>query len=316
MMRRILLSAFMAVTTLSIAEAKTLRVNNAPGSGAQYTNFEDAQKDAEDGDVIIFDGSSTSYGDITVSKKLTIQGPGYFLGTNNTTSEGIETATFGNVNVRAAGAKIRGIVVPNWGSHINLRADEIEVSGCYVTAISLCANFSYTDQCINNCIIRHNYIMGSIAGDSYSAPANYILVTNNIFKSISGIANMNKSTISRNTIIYGYDVSYRQLSDCIFEYNIGPIPGDYWENKNNTVRENLETNHKPYQNTQNDSAVREIDSSLMAEPGVFTHGAFSGNDPYVLSGLVSGPRIQDIEMPESVVQGENMEVSVKIAVTQ
>ena len=45
-------------------------------------------------------------------------------------------------------------------------------------------------------------------------------------------------------------------------------------------------------------------------------GGFSCEDPYVLSGLPSGVRIEDIEMPESVVQGEDMKVTVKIGVSK
>lgn len=315
MIKKILLAIVAMSSPFAMTEAKTLRVNNVPGSGAQYSNFDDAQSAASEGDVIIFDGSNTNYGNITVSKKLTIQGPGYFLSENDVTSEGIEYAEFESITVTAEGAKISGVVVDNWGGGIDLRANNVVVTNCYTCYITVCENFSYTDESISNCIISQNYIFGGIRGDSYSAPANYMQVSNNVMKGINSFANLNKSTISRNTIIFS-DVSYRQITDCIFEYNIGPILGDYWANKDNTVRENIECSNEPYKGTKDDKAIKEVDASLMPTEGVFTHGAFSGTNPYVLSGLPSGPRIQDIEMPESVVQGENMKVTVKIAVTQ
>lgn len=300
------------IVSVFMADAKTLRVNNVSGSGAQYSSFDEAYAAASEGDIIIFDGSYTSYGDIVVEKKLTIQGPGYFLGVNNTTNEGIECAEFGKIELRADGSKVTGIVA----NSIYLKANDLVVTRCYVSIISVCEQFSYTDQSISNGIIHQNYITGRIDGDSYSAPANYMQISNNIMKGFYGLGNLNKSTISRNTIIFNYDISYRQLTDCIFEYNIGPIPGDYWANENNTVLNHIESDREIYKDTKNDKEVKEVDSSLMSKKGVFTHGAFSGDDPYVLSGLLSGPRIQDIEMPESVMQGDNMKVSVKIAVTQ
>ena len=82
--------------------AATLRVNNLNGSGAQYTTFEEAHSAAQDGDVIIVDGTPKSYGQINISKKITVQGPGYFLGVNDATKEGYSPATFDEINLKSA----------------------------------------------------------------------------------------------------------------------------------------------------------------------------------------------------------------------
>lgn len=168
-------------------------------------------------------------------------------------------------------------------------------------------------------MIHQNYIRGGITGDSYSAPASYFQVSNNVFYGIDSIGYLNKSTISHNTVLFSHDTSFRKLTDCIYEYNISPIPGDYWANENNTVRENIEIgrmNDAGYNNCKYDGDVKTLDAGLQPAKDVFSHGAFSGNDPYVLGGLTTGPRIQDIEMPESVVQGDNMNVTVVIGVSR
>lgn len=320
-MKKILSSVVIALTFFSTALATTFRVNNVPGSGAQFTNFADAQEAASDGDVIIFDGSKTSYGDIEITKKLTIKGPGFFLDGNKITSEGYECAEFDKITVKAEGTVLSGVVLNNAtvGKGISLEASEVVVTRCYVGFITVCEPYSYTQESISNCIIHQNFIIGGISGDSYSAPANYMQITNNIFWGINCIANLNKSTISHNTVVFGYDISFRQLTDCIYEYNISPIPGDYWANKNNTVRENIEIESKRYsvyKDCKFDGDIKEMEAGLQPVQGVCSHGAFSGNDPYVLSGLTTGPRIQDIEMPESVVQGDNMNVTIKIGVSR
>lgn len=318
-MNKIISFVLAVMATALTVSAETFRVNNVPGSGAQFTNFADAQDAASDGDVIIFDGSKTSYGKIEVSKKLTIKGPGFFLEENGKTTEGYECAEFDNIDVNAAGAVISGVVVDTYSGGINLKADDIVITRCYVSYISLCESYSYTEQSISNCIIHQNYIFGRIEGDHYSAPANYIQVTNNVMLGVTFIGNMNQSVISHNTIVFRYDVDYRQLSDCVFEYNLCPKPGTGYGNENITFRENIETAtlyYSPYKDCKFDGDVKEVDLTQQPTPGVVSHGAFSGDSPYVLSGLTTGPRIEDLEMPATVVQGQDMKVTVKISVAQ
>lgn len=152
-MKKTLFSVIFGLALCSTAPAATFRVNNAPGSGAQFTNFADAQEAASDGDVIIFDGSATSYGDIEITKRLTIKGPGFFLDENQTTTEGVEYAAFNNVKVKAAGTMISGIVVNEdaiSGSGVKLLADDIVVTRCYVGYIIVSESYSYSDQSISN----------------------------------------------------------------------------------------------------------------------------------------------------------------------
>lgn len=310
MFKKILLVVVAAVIPFFMTEAKTLRVNNIPGSGAQYTNFKDAQDAASDGDIIIFDGSNTNYGKIEVVKKLTIQGPGYFLQENNASSENFSEACFEAITVNAAGAKLIGIVVTGHeDGGITLKANNIVVTRCKISIITLKKDNSFSDEAISNCIIHQNYITIRIQSDTYSAHATNMQITNNIIYAYTFMG-MDYSTISRNTFLRA---SYSYMNHNVYEYNTGSILVNGSDHEKNIISENIS---HTYNSTQNDKLIKEEEASIMPTPGVFTHGAFSGTDPYVLGGLPTGPRIQDIEMPETVVQGENLNVSVKIAVTQ
>ncbi len=294
------------------ASAATLRVNNTGGSGAQYSTFEAAQEAAQDGDVIIFDGSNTSYGNIVVKKQITLQGPGYFLDINDSTKEGYAPAKFDEVNLSCDGAKITGLYVD--GS-VNMRANNLIVTRCYIKSVSLCPSYSYTDNHITNGILHQNYILYGISGDSYSASATYMQVTNNIIARGTNVmlCNMDNSVISRNTAINS-EAGVRQLTNCVIENNISyDIESESWENKNNTYSNNYSFGsaaNKLYE-SRNDASIKEVDASIATDKG-----AFSGEDPYVLSGLTTGPVLQDVIIPESVVQGEDLKVTVKIGTSR
>lgn len=303
------------MTTLTTTGA-TIRVNNTEGSGAQFNNFEDAQEAANDGDVIVFDGSDKSYGKITVSKKLTIKGPGYYLPQNETSSAESNPAGFTQIDIIKDGVTICGVNVDDWGGGINVRANDVVVTRCYATVISLSKDYSFSDKAITNCVIHQNFI-GRISCDSYSQEPSYIQITNNIIK--YSIGKVSSSVISRNTIMTEKPAS--TTANTVFENNIiRGFDSDLY--KNNTIGDNYiipDTDTEKRYNAaiySTDMKIKEIDSSLVESDGVFKYGAFSGDDPYVLSGLSSGVRIQDIEMPESVVQGESMKVTVKIGVSR
>lgn len=306
-----------AAGTLLIAtgvSAETLRVNNAVSAGAQFTTFEDAMNAAKEGDVILIEASAVSYGDLVVNKKVTVKGPGYFLGENNISSEGEATAMCDNVSLKADGAKITGMVVDR---QIRMEADYLVVTRNYVAGgISLCENYSYTQDHISNGVIHQNFIRTALSGDNYSASAENMQVTNNIISGDASatVANMTNSVISRNTLI-GNGPGCSWLTNCVIEWNIGCQIDK--ADGNNSIANNYDIGTYEanglygsfYQRT--DSSVKDTDATLAADKG-----AFSGDDPYVLSGLPAGPYIQDIEMPESVVKGEDLKVTVKIGISK
>lgn len=309
----VLILAAVALTAQQSAAAATFRVNNTAGSGAKYTTYEAAEDAASDGDVIIVDGSKTSYGKIVIKKKITLKGPGYFLNENGSTNEAADPATFDEIKVQAEGAVLTGLDITGGNGEIYLQRNNIVVTRCFVQRIYTSVPNSYTDKFISNCVIHQNYIRYGILGDSYSAPAIYFQITNNIFPGGSNTTwyNLDHATISRNTVVPSYDSGFANLTNCVIENNICPeIKVEDGTTFSNNYIVIPGENKSPYYGKVNnlDRNVKAIDEKLTT-----TQGAFSGNDPYVLSGLPTGPVIQDIIMPESVVKGETLNVTVKIA---
>ncbi|MDE7148452.1 MAG: hypothetical protein K2O20_08735, partial [Duncaniella sp.] len=62
-----------------------------------------------------------------------------------------------------------------------------------------------------------------------------------------------------------------------------------------------------YSSKYTDRNIKDVDASLS-----LTAGAFAGSDPYVFSGLGENPVVSDIEMPQSVVKGEDLKVTVRL----
>ncbi len=308
----ILIAGIAAPVAMSAA---VLRVNNVAGTGAEYTTFEAAHDASKDGDVIIVDGTDTSYGKITISKKITVQGPGYFLDVNDVTKEGYSPASFSEVDIVCDGAKITGLHVDG---DIKMSADNLVVTRCYAHWIKLCEAYSYTQDHISNGIIHQNYVLYGICGDSYSASATEMQVTNNIIANGYNVqfANMSHSVISRNTSISS-ESGVRQLTNCVIENNIcNYIENDYWENKYNTYTNNYDLSSYDTRDVYGtgavtDAAVKTGDAKIAADAG-----AFSGTDPYVLSGLSTGPVLKDVIIPESVAQGEDLKVTIVIGTSR
>lgn len=310
-MKKLLLPFAIALLAQQTLSAETFRVNNTPGSGAQYTTFDAAQSAASDGDVIIVDGSATSYGKIVVTKKITLKGPGYFLDQDESMNEAANPAKFEEIKVQAEGATLTGLYVTD---DINLLNNNIVVTRCNVPTIYLSKQYPKSENAISNCIIHQNFIIYGIRSDySNALRSTYFQITDNIISSGGNVTfyRLDHATISRNTICPHYSSAATELTNCVFENNICPdLTNSATTANGNTYNNNLFLNSTPYGDINYYSTDRDV--KAIDEIFTTTQGAFSGDDPYVLSGLPSGPMIQDVIMPESVAKGENLKVTVKI----
>lgn len=303
MKRLTLLLCFVA--TVVCANAKILRVSNVNGSTAPYSTVKAALEAAETGDVIMVDASPDSYGDVEINKSVTIQGPGFWLLENNISQEGCTTATFGTITLSAEGIKISSVNV-SWGIRCNGQSNWI-ITRCKMGIIRFNSH-EYRG------VLHQNYIIGDINGgytasgvnDPYNV-ASYLQITNNI---IGGkMTWVKNSVIKYNTAINGKKFLDIGLSESTFEYNIGfsTVGGE-----KNTYANNIEIPEGvTYKSTDIDSIIKETDATISS-----THGAFAGEDPYVISGIAPGPYIEDITVPVSVEQGKDMEVTVKIGTSR
>ena len=69
------------------------RVNNS-GIPADFTTASQMMNSASvlNGDTVYFEGSMNAYGSLTITKRLVIIGPGYFLGENDSTQANKKSA--------------------------------------------------------------------------------------------------------------------------------------------------------------------------------------------------------------------------------
>jgi len=64
------------------SQATQITISNDPNRPAQYSDLQTAIDDANEGDTLIIFTSATSYGNITVSKRLVLVGEGHFICSN------------------------------------------------------------------------------------------------------------------------------------------------------------------------------------------------------------------------------------------
>lgn len=288
----------MAVLTVSAVYGKTLRVNNHAGNAAPYTSVDAALADAEAGDIIILEKSNTSYGEVSITKPVTLQGEGYFLDINQPDNEGASSSIVTSLYVRCSDVKIFGIYVNH---ETMIKEDRVVMSRCNVRDIGL----NGATKACTDCIIHQNFVRTAIGSGYYSDNAHNIQITNNIFASadLELIFNFDNCVISHNTFQNGVG-DFSRVKNSKIEYNINGI--GHVDNSNILVgNKDVDINSKYF---KNDKVLSEYESALNLDAG-----AFSGNDPYVLSGIARGVRVTDLDMPQSVEQGSDLQIAVKVA---
>lgn len=308
----------MASAAIAGGNAAVLRVNNAANTSAQFSKVADALGAAQEGDVIILEPSSTSYGDFDVKVKVKIKGGGYYIGVNDVSYEGASSSKAGKIAVYNAGTEITGLECDEIS--LGVGANDVVITRNNVRTILLGGTFGYdiTEENALSGVIIHQNKVCNISGPQYGAAATGIQVTNNIIPYSYGnegcVRELRNSVIKYNTYGSGSDGAYRDITNSVFEYNMGGKPED--AGKTNTcTNNNSGTSANDYGslyqilNDVPDYKYKEVDAAVSAN-----HGAFAGDTPYVLSGVPSGPVIIDLELPNSVTQGEDLKVSVSVGI--
>ncbi len=291
-----------AISIAFAANAKILRVSNVSGSSAPYTSIEAAHDAASSGDTIMIDASPNSYGEITLSvnKQLVLIGPGYWLVENGIVSEGTSSASLKNLTIKCEGTVVKGL---STGTLV-IDAPKVIINRCNTGSITLNAD---------NCIISQNFIQGGISGGKSSSKSQYHQITNNILHHYASFAYyviqyMDNSYIAYNTARGSY-VSFKGVENSTIDNNIAAEYSSV--SSTNSTSNNYETTYY-----RENLGVNSIDSDYLAvelpteDQGKY--GAFAGDSPYILSGVPSGPVIQDLVVPTTVEMGSKMNVTIKV----
>jgi hypothetical protein len=319
------------------ASAKVWRVNNTVGINANFNSLSTAISNASvlAGDTIYVEGSATSYGTITVSKALTIIGPGYNLTSTfwpqpiqyNTQVAELDAITINAANTSIAGLFISGQVTIG-------PANNASVSRCYVNGNIL---ISGNTGVLSGVRITQNWVYNNIQrGASSFATSDLVITNNHVFlhflltASCTGIVEYNNFNL-RNTAGYGVNlgnaiVSFRNniircatgifvnagtsaVSNNIAEANILPA-GNGNQNSIPMTGNNMFVNAlSPFTDTDANYQLSASSPAKTAGVGSTPIGAYGGLIPYVRSGIPAIPTVYGYTIPVGIITSPTVTVT-------
>lgn len=305
-MKKILI--MLVATGMAMAtQAKILRVSNVEGSSAPYTSIQTAIDAAEEGDTIMVDASSKPYsynGDINVNKRLVLLGPGYWLQENGIIQEGGSQAVVYAMNIKAKGTVVKGMTFTD---QLFITKPQVVINRCRLNKGDIVLSME-----ASNCIVHQNFC-GTIGGGAVTSNHQ---ITNNIIvgrgsRFTNYISGVTDSYIAYNTCIgvepKGMDDTTMGLKNCTIEKNI--FKGIPTVHSSSNYGDNYVPEAWNYETTMTDKEVLAVAPNL-------SYGAFAGDDPYILSGVPTGPVIQDMIVPTTVEKGSKMSVTIKVGVVK
>jgi len=274
---------------------KSWTVDNSPGSVADFKSFYAATYGTNDGDTLYVMGSKTPYdlgGNLFRNPRI-IYGPGYFLSENPETQAVTDSAYVQNVLFRSGseGSEVYGLVIDqvflnNQGSAINDTLRNVHITGNKIREMSI--NDDAQNILINkNFIQQFNFASTPVANTSRSYQD--IFIQNNIIDTVTTA--LAKATAARNLMT---NVEFSRNTINVFTDSIEDVLIT-----NNIINDNQSTNNTTTGNIgygtanfTNGSGTLSIDNDFESTT---SKGAFSGSDPYVLSGMAPIPHIFTLE---------------------
>lgn len=326
-MKKLLLILLAAIPSLVNGQA-ILRVNNTPGINAPYSDIATAVAAAGVNDIIMVEGSITTYGNVTITKKVRIIGPGYFLSENTGLQSNLNAAKFGTIqlNTGASNSVIQGLQIENlW---IGGTIDNFSLIGNYISTDILLANGSGT-----NLLFQSNYIF-QFRGDFQSPDYYGVLITNNYIGYRLGTSVNGSYTVSNNVIglTVASDFRNAEIKNNVFSGGTGTIT----LSANSTFKNNVSTGitvagADPINifNTSSSSLfigltgnttdtqwkLKAGSPAIGAGEGGIDCGIYSGASPYRPSGITAGqPTIFNFTAPATVTQNGTLNVKVSAKV--
>ncbi|MEI7725114.1 MAG: hypothetical protein WCK09_08405 [Bacteroidota bacterium] len=281
------------------------RVNNA-GIPADFTTASAAVNSplVSNGDTVYFESSMFSYGSVNFQKRLVVIGPGYFLGENDSTQAGLKPATLDQCSFSpgSEGTIVKGMTMTGY---------------FYIST----SNITFEKNMIDN--LQINAGSGSVILRNYIVTmgvnmAQNVLISNNIITSVEQFANgflvnvnasatvMNniflgkvyvRNSVFRNNICTATSLSAPMFSglNSIVENNIGAST-QFGSLNGNQENVDMTTVFTYTGSTDGKYKLKPGSPAIAAGAGGVDCGAFGGNYPYTLSGMVSGPSVWYMNM--------------------
>jgi len=199
-MKKILLSLFVSASAAVTLNAKVLTVSNHAITAGKYTTVQEAIDAAAIGDTIYVHGSTTTYGNIKINKRLVLIGAGH---NNKETQHNLNSSISGvdlaatNSSILSSGTIIKGFSISS-------------ISGTASNVILERNNISSITVGGNNWIIKNNFINSTLNVNNYSN----IIISNNVLNSVY-YSDKPSVIITNNVLIGGvfYSVSYATITN-------------------------------------------------------------------------------------------------------
>lgn len=342
------ISILTLVLSFHSLQAKVIIVNNNAGQPTDIENFYDNLQDAINAaisgeDTIYVVGSPTIHSTIEINKKLTLIGPGYFLGENKNvdgdeiqTQANLETAKLRNVTIQEDGD---GTIITGFDfSNSSLNTISID-QGCQ--NVELIRNKIYRIGVSGeNTLVRENFILGVITlytGSSNAMIRNNIILDEinqySLAQGVSGVEIVNNTLNDQMSGIKGANfdnnifINDEPLSSCTnntFRHNVFTVSvaDVFTGDQNNNTYENLENAFSAARNSLFIASEQTLDGDYqLAENSPakgaglddIDAGAFTSDvNSYKRSGLPAVPAIYEYTIHNGVGTAETgIKVTIK-----
>ncbi len=301
-MKKFFLFVSFVVVTMA-AQAKIWRVNNNPGVVADATTAQAAHNLAAAGDTIHLEPSSTNYGDVTCTKRLTWLSIGSFLSQNTGNQYSSNEAIAGKFTMQSGS---QGSLISVYSSsNIDVYIDNITVIRSRVTgwintaginAFNLTVSQCYVNTYINflgaNCIAANNICTYISTGGNASAVINGNIIFNGGSRTIYNSVFQNNIIISGTYSFFNSNVSFNMTSGAA-----GLTAGN--GNIFSVPMENVFVNHLSNPTVDKNLMLKPGSPAIGAGDGGIDMGAFGGSTPFVLGLQPAIPAITALSSPSA-----------------
>lgn len=289
--------------------ATVWRVNATPNSSAHYATLQAAHDDVSvvSGDTLYLEGSTFSAGGLSLYKKLTIIGNGYFLGENPETQYNLQPSIFNSYVYCYAGSEGSKFIGCTFQYSVYLYTNNIMFERNHFPYGNSSA--IYTQANCSDILILNNYFETYYGYTSiyFGYTHSNILIANNYFNgyvsvsaNFSGIFANNifyyVTTIYNSTLVNNIALSTMTLSNCISTYNIGNSTqfGNLNGNQQNVPQADIFVGLTG-NSTDGQWQLKVGSPAIGAGESGTDIGMFGGDTPYKLSGLPPIPAIYSLD---------------------
>ena len=292
----------------SHAQSRIWRINNDDAS-ADYADLDEAVNDninVVSGDTLYLEGSAIEYSGATLTKRLTIMGPGYFLAENPQTPANTSSAIIGERLIFSSGSegsKLMGVEFDGVSNRPNINVSNITVMRCRLPSGVVFFRAASGARIIQNylesiypstsnvtdLIIQNNIFTGFVDLDDAAVS----ICENNVFTA-EGLF-MNASFFRNNILtVSNLNIDRVDVISSNFQNNLAPNGEFGMDNGNQTVSIEDVFIGPDEGSTDGQWQLKEGSPAIGAGVDGVDCGAFGGNNPYVLSGLPNIPIIYDL----------------------